>query len=64
MSILGKKGIVPWRDEEIMDNKGLINEASIERMTRGIETPILKEAGTNRQRRRKPKPTVKEQPCI
>ncbi|KAK5836301.1 hypothetical protein PVK06_012084 [Gossypium arboreum] len=64
MSLCRLKGIIPREDEEIMENKGPINEACFDRMSRGMETPILKEAGTTRQRRAKPKPTVKEQPCI
>ncbi|KAH1063665.1 hypothetical protein J1N35_028652 [Gossypium stocksii] len=42
MSLYQQKKIVPRGDEEIIDNKVLTKEASIERMTRGTETPILK----------------------
>ncbi|KAK5842929.1 hypothetical protein PVK06_005351 [Gossypium arboreum] len=38
-----QRGIVPRASEEVLENKGPINESSVERMTRGKETPILKE---------------------
>ncbi|KAH1031702.1 hypothetical protein J1N35_043876 [Gossypium stocksii] len=50
-----QKGIVPRGDEEIMDNKGLINEAYVKRMTYGTETPILKEVRTSKIRKGKAK---------
>ncbi|KAK5771891.1 hypothetical protein PVK06_048146 [Gossypium arboreum] len=50
-----EKAFVPREDEEIMENKGPFNEASIKRMTRGIETPILKEAGTSKTKKGKAK---------
>ncbi|KAH1055749.1 hypothetical protein J1N35_033814 [Gossypium stocksii] len=50
-----QKRIVPRAGEEILENKGLINEASVERMTRGKDTSILKEAKTSKTRRGKAK---------
>ncbi|KAK5785022.1 hypothetical protein PVK06_039564 [Gossypium arboreum] len=59
MSLCQQKGIVPRRDEEIIDNKGPINEASVERITYDIETPILKEVGTNTTKKAKAKANSK-----
>ncbi|KAH1096622.1 hypothetical protein J1N35_013543 [Gossypium stocksii] len=53
------KGIVLWEDENIIENKGSINETSIKRMTRGTETPILKEARTNMTKKDKAKANSK-----
>ncbi|KAK5771443.1 hypothetical protein PVK06_047647 [Gossypium arboreum] len=55
MSLCQQKGIIPLGDKEIMDNKGLVNESFFERMTRGIETPILKEERTSKIRKGKAK---------
>ncbi|KAK8283758.1 hypothetical protein V6Z11_D08G110800 [Gossypium hirsutum] len=55
MSLCQQKGIIPRGDKEIMDNKGPINEASVERKTRGTETPVLKEAGTSKTKKGKAK---------
>ncbi|KAK5825469.1 hypothetical protein PVK06_020306 [Gossypium arboreum] len=55
MSLCQWKCIVPREDEEIMENKGPTNEASIKRMTHGIETPILKEVGTSKTKKGKAK---------
>ncbi|KAK8283281.1 hypothetical protein V6Z12_D08G084100 [Gossypium hirsutum] len=46
MLLCQQKGIVPNDDEEILENNGPINEASIERMTRGKDTPTMNEAET------------------
>ncbi|KAH1039125.1 hypothetical protein J1N35_040868, partial [Gossypium stocksii] len=56
-----QKEIVPCDDEEILDNKGPINGASIERMTRGKDTPTMKEAKISKTRKRKPRQKTKEQ---
>ncbi|KAK5836288.1 hypothetical protein PVK06_012066 [Gossypium arboreum] len=50
-----QKGIVPQEDEEILDNKGPINKASVERMTRSTDASILKKAETNTTRKGKAK---------
>ncbi|KAK5819571.1 hypothetical protein PVK06_024584 [Gossypium arboreum] len=50
-----QRGIVPCANEEVLENKGPINEASLERMTRGKVLPILKEAKTNKTRNGKDK---------
>ncbi|KAK5785427.1 hypothetical protein PVK06_040011 [Gossypium arboreum] len=55
MLLCQQRGIVPRASEEIVENKGPINEASIERMTRGKNAPILKEAKTNKTRKGKAK---------
>ncbi|KAK5775784.1 hypothetical protein PVK06_043724 [Gossypium arboreum] len=55
MSLCQQTRIVPQEDEEIMENKGAINEASVERMTRGTETQIQKEAGTSKTKKGKAK---------
>ncbi|KAH1056430.1 hypothetical protein J1N35_034495 [Gossypium stocksii] len=46
---------MPYASEEILENKGLINEASIEGMTQGKDTPILKEVETSKTRKGKAK---------
>ncbi|KAH1114091.1 hypothetical protein J1N35_007469 [Gossypium stocksii] len=61
MLLYKQKGILPCAGEEVLENKGPINEASIERMARGKDTPILKRQKLTRQERAKPKPTAKEQ---
>ncbi|KAH1031306.1 hypothetical protein J1N35_043480, partial [Gossypium stocksii] len=48
-----QKGIVPHAGEEVLENKGPINEAFVERMTRGKDTLILKEAETSKTRKGK-----------
>ncbi|KAK5785386.1 hypothetical protein PVK06_039968 [Gossypium arboreum] len=50
-----QKGIVPRDDEEVLKNKGPINEVPIERMTRGKDTPTMKEVETNKTRKGKTK---------
>ncbi|KAK5775284.1 hypothetical protein PVK06_043157 [Gossypium arboreum] len=50
-----KKGIVPRDDEEVLENKVSTNEVSIERMTRGKDTPTMKEAETSKIRKGKTK---------
>ncbi|KAK5818850.1 hypothetical protein PVK06_023796 [Gossypium arboreum] len=50
-----QRGILPRAGEEILENKGPINEASIERMTRGKDTPILMEVETSKIRKGKAK---------
>ncbi|KAH1097045.1 hypothetical protein J1N35_013966 [Gossypium stocksii] len=50
MVLCQERGIMPRAGLEILENKGLMNEASIERMTRGKDTPILKEAETSKAR--------------
>ncbi|KAK5839236.1 hypothetical protein PVK06_008011 [Gossypium arboreum] len=42
------RGIMPCVSEEILENKGLINEAFVEIMTRAKDTPILKEVETSK----------------
>ncbi|KAH1129611.1 hypothetical protein J1N35_000989 [Gossypium stocksii] len=46
---------MPCASKEIFENKGPINESSVKRMTRGKDTPILKEAETNKTRKGKAK---------
>ncbi|KAK5845841.1 hypothetical protein PVK06_002074 [Gossypium arboreum] len=46
MLLCQQKGIVPRDGEEVLENKGQINEASIGRMTHGKDMAILKEAET------------------
>ncbi|KAL1062780.1 hypothetical protein V6Z11_D13G102800 [Gossypium hirsutum] len=46
---------MPYVGKEILENKGPINEASVERMTRGKDTPILKDAKTSKTRKGKAK---------
>ncbi|KAK5836048.1 hypothetical protein PVK06_011792 [Gossypium arboreum] len=46
MLLCQQKGIVPRASEEVLENKGPINEASVERMTRGKDTSILEETKT------------------
>ncbi|KAK5842281.1 hypothetical protein PVK06_004617 [Gossypium arboreum] len=50
-----QREIVPFAGEEVLENKGPINEASIKRITRGNNTPILKEAKTSKTRKGKAK---------
>ncbi|KAH1056348.1 hypothetical protein J1N35_034413 [Gossypium stocksii] len=51
MLLYQQRGIVPRASEEVLENKGPINEASVKRMTRGNDTLILKEAKTNKKER-------------
>ncbi|MBA0761283.1 hypothetical protein Gotri_023954 [Gossypium trilobum] len=55
MLLCQQKGIVPRASEEVLENNGLINKASVERMTRGKDTLILKEAETSKIRKAKAK---------
>ncbi|KAK5785584.1 hypothetical protein PVK06_040183 [Gossypium arboreum] len=55
MLLCQQKGIVPSDDEEVLDNKGLINESFIERMTHGKDTPTMKEEKTSKTRKGKTK---------
>ncbi|KAK5845348.1 hypothetical protein PVK06_001520 [Gossypium arboreum] len=48
MLLCQQKGIMPHDDKEVLDNKGPINETSIERVTRGKDTPKMKEADTSK----------------
>ncbi|KAH1032248.1 hypothetical protein J1N35_044422, partial [Gossypium stocksii] len=56
-----QKGVVPRDDKEVLKNKGPINEASIERMTRGKDTLTMKEVDTNKTRKGKTKQKAREQ---
>lgn len=47
MLLCQQKGIVSRDDEEVMENKGPINEAFIERMTHGKDKPTMKEEKTS-----------------
>ncbi|KAK5846181.1 hypothetical protein PVK06_002453 [Gossypium arboreum] len=42
MLLCQQRGIMPSAGEEVLNNKGQINEAFVERMTRSKDTPILK----------------------
>ncbi|KAK5785581.1 hypothetical protein PVK06_040180 [Gossypium arboreum] len=55
MLLWQQKGIVPSDDEEVLDNKGLINESFIERMTHGKDTQTMKEEKTRKTRKGKTK---------
>ncbi|KAK5802685.1 hypothetical protein PVK06_030299 [Gossypium arboreum] len=55
MLLYQQKGIVPRDDEKVLENKGPINEASIERMTHGKDTLTMKETETNKTRKGKTK---------
>ncbi|MFQ6647798.1 hypothetical protein Gotur_021679 [Gossypium turneri] len=46
-----QRGIVPRDGEEVLENKGPINKASIKRMIHGKDTPILKEPETSKTRK-------------
>ncbi|XP_016702204.1 uncharacterized protein [Gossypium hirsutum] len=46
-------------DEEVLENKDPINEASIKRMTRGKDIPTMKEAETNKTKKGKTKAETK-----
>ncbi|KAK5775724.1 hypothetical protein PVK06_043657 [Gossypium arboreum] len=46
MLLCEQRGIAPHVGEEVLENKGPINEASVERMTHGKDTPILKKVET------------------
>ncbi|KAK5794391.1 hypothetical protein PVK06_035614 [Gossypium arboreum] len=48
MLLCQQRGIVPCAGEEVLENNGPINEASIGKMTQGKDTPILKEAETSK----------------
>ncbi|KAK5802864.1 hypothetical protein PVK06_030492 [Gossypium arboreum] len=61
MLLCQQRGIVPCVGEEVLENNGSINEASVERMACGKDTLILKEVETSKTRKAKPKPTTKEQ---
>ncbi|KAH1122224.1 hypothetical protein J1N35_005384 [Gossypium stocksii] len=50
---------MPRDGKEVLDNKGPINEASIERMTRGKNMPIVKEVETSNIRKGKTKANSK-----
>ncbi|KAH1097109.1 hypothetical protein J1N35_014030 [Gossypium stocksii] len=55
MLLCQQKGIIPHDDEEVLKNKGPINEASIERMTRGKDTPEIKAVDTSYTKKGKTK---------
>ncbi|XP_016721754.1 nucleolar protein 58-like [Gossypium hirsutum] len=55
MLLCQQRGIVPRDGEEVLENKNPINEAFIERMTRGKDMSILKEAETSKTRKGKTK---------
>ncbi|KAL1095346.1 hypothetical protein V6Z11_D06G150200 [Gossypium hirsutum] len=55
MLLCQQKGIVHRDDKEVLENKGPINEASIERMTCGKDMPTINEAETNKTRKGKTK---------
>ncbi|KAL1091897.1 hypothetical protein V6Z11_D07G188300 [Gossypium hirsutum] len=55
MSLCQQRGIVPRAGEEVLENKGPINETSIERMTRRKDTPIVKETEISKTRKGKAK---------
>ncbi|KAK5785459.1 hypothetical protein PVK06_040049 [Gossypium arboreum] len=55
MLLCQQKGIVPRDDDEVLDNKGPINESSIERKTCGKDTPTMKEVETSKMRKGKTK---------
>ncbi|KAK5833646.1 hypothetical protein PVK06_017499 [Gossypium arboreum] len=46
---------MPCDDDEVLDNKGPINKASIEIMTHGKNTPTMKEEETSKMRKGKTK---------
>ena len=46
---------MPCDGEEVLENKGLIDKASIERMTRGKDTPTMKDAKISKTRKGKTK---------
>ncbi|XP_016673235.1 uncharacterized protein [Gossypium hirsutum] len=50
-----EKGIMPRDGEEVLNNKAPINEVSIERMTRGKDTSVLKDAETSKTKKGKTK---------
>ncbi|KAK5836276.1 hypothetical protein PVK06_012050 [Gossypium arboreum] len=55
MLLCQQRGIVPRAGEKILESKGPVNESFVERMTQGKDTPILKEAETNKKRKGKAK---------
>ncbi|KAK8556343.1 hypothetical protein V6N13_064379 [Hibiscus sabdariffa] len=55
MQLYQIKIIVPLEEEEVLDNKSPVNEASIERMTHGKDTPTIKEATTSKAHKGKAK---------
>ncbi|KAK5772353.1 hypothetical protein PVK06_048638 [Gossypium arboreum] len=55
MLLCQQRGIVPRVGKKILENKGPINEASVERITQGKDTSILKEAETSKIRKGKAK---------
>ncbi|KAK5771258.1 hypothetical protein PVK06_047448 [Gossypium arboreum] len=55
MLLYQHRGIVPRDGEEVLENKGPVNEASIERMIPDNDTLILKEAETSKTRKGKTK---------
>ncbi|KAK5819385.1 hypothetical protein PVK06_024382 [Gossypium arboreum] len=55
MLLCQQRGIMPHAGEEILENNGPINKASVERMTRGKDTPILKGVETSKTRKGKAK---------
>ncbi|KAK5811646.1 hypothetical protein PVK06_026999 [Gossypium arboreum] len=55
MLLCQQREIVPYAGEEVLENKGPINKASVERMTQGNDTLILKEAKTSKIRKGKAK---------
>ncbi|KAK5802772.1 hypothetical protein PVK06_030392 [Gossypium arboreum] len=59
MLLCQQRGTVPYDSEEVLENKSPINEASIERITRGKDIPILKEAEISKTRKGKMKANSK-----
>ncbi|KAK5785495.1 hypothetical protein PVK06_040086 [Gossypium arboreum] len=55
MLLCQQKWIVPCDDEEALESKGLINEASIERMTRGKDALAMKAVETSKTKKGKMK---------
>ncbi|KAK5819192.1 hypothetical protein PVK06_024159 [Gossypium arboreum] len=55
MLLYQQREIVPRAGEKVLENKGLINKASVKRMTRDKDTRILKEAETSKIRKSKAK---------
>ncbi|KAH1114224.1 hypothetical protein J1N35_007602 [Gossypium stocksii] len=55
MLLCQQNGIMPCDDEEILDNQGSINEASIEITTHSKDTLTMKGAETNKKRKGKTK---------
>ncbi|KAH1031885.1 hypothetical protein J1N35_044059 [Gossypium stocksii] len=51
MLLCQQRGIMPRTGEEVLKNKGQINKASVEGMTRGKDMLILKEAETSKIRK-------------